>query len=487
MPCTTVLVGRKASNDGSTMIARTDDGHFDVKKLIVVNPKDQPKKYRSKISHAEIELPENPMRYTSCPSVDDRDGIWAATGINEANVGMTATETITSNPRVLAADPLVEYRKAKTRREKDVPGGIGEEDIVVLVLPYIRTAREGVKRLAALLEKYGTYESNGIAFNDEHEVWWLETIGGHHWMARRVPEDAVVINPNQFGMDGFDLEDAFGKQEAHLCSADLKEFIRENRLDLNQDGKFNPRDIFGSRRDMDHIYNTPRAWFMGRYLTPESHRWDGPDAEFTPESDNIPWCLKPDRKVSAEDVKYLLSGHYQGTPYDPYSGRDTGKRGMYRSIGINRTGVTSICQIRPDVPEAIKGIEWICFGSTTFGAALPLYTNVRSMPEYVSRVTLNTSTENLYWSSRLSGALADPWYALTVQNIERYEETVAVRGRQLIREYDRKMAEKGDFSLAEEANEKLCSMARKETTAVLNKVLLTASEKMKNGFNLADN
>ena len=191
--------------------------------------------------------------------------------------------------------------------------------------------------------------------------------------------------------------------------------------------------------------------------------------------------------MSAEDVKYLLSGHYQGTPYDPYSGRDTGKRGMYRSIGINRTGVTSICQIRPDVPEAIKGIEWICFGSTTFGAALPLYTNVRSMPEYVSRVTLNTSTENLYWSSRLIGALADPWYALTVQNIERYEETVAVRGRQLIREYDRKMAEKGDFSLAEEANEKLCSMAKKETTAVLNKVLLTASEKMKNGFNLADN
>ena len=173
MSCTTVLVGRKASNDGSTMIARTDDGHFDVKKLIVVNPKDQPKKYVSKISHAEISLPDNPMRYTSCPSVDPKDGIWAATGINEANVGMTATETITSNPRVLAADPLVEYQKAKTRREKDVPGGIGEEDIVVLVLPYIRTAREGVLRLAELLEQYGTYESNGIAFNDVNEVWWI--------------------------------------------------------------------------------------------------------------------------------------------------------------------------------------------------------------------------------------------------------------------------------------------------------------------------
>lgn len=486
MPCTTVLVGRKASNDGSTMIARTDDGHFDVKKLIVVNPKDQPKKYRSKISHVEIALPENPLRYTSCPSVDPKDGIWAATGINEANVGMTATETITSNPRVLAADPLVEFKKAKNRREKDVPGGIGEEDIVVLVLPYIRTAREGVLRLAQLLEQYGTYECNGIAFNDVNEVWWMETIGGHHWMARRIPEDTVVINPNQFGMDGFDLKDAFGKQEANLCSKDLKEFIRDNRLDLNQDGKFNPRDIFGSRRDMDHIYNTPRAWFMGRYLTPESHKWDGPDAEFTPESDNIPWCLKPDRKVAPEDVKYLLSGHYQGTPYDPYTGRDTGCRGMYRSIGINRTGVTSICQIRPDVPEGIRGIEWIVFGSTTFSAALPVYTNVTKIPDYLSKVTLDASTENYYWSSRLIGALADPCFAAAIQNIDRYEEAVMIRGRQLIREYDQKMTEKNDFSLTEEANEKLSDMARKETVKTLNKVLQIASEKMKNGFNLAD-
>ena len=125
MPCTTILVGSKASNDGSTMIARTDDGHFDVKKLIVVHPKDQPRKYKSVISHVEIALPDNPLRYTACPSVDRKDGIWAATGINEANVGMTATETITSNPRVLAADPLVTYKKAASRREKDIPGGIG--------------------------------------------------------------------------------------------------------------------------------------------------------------------------------------------------------------------------------------------------------------------------------------------------------------------------------------------------------------------------
>ena len=487
MPCTTVLVGKGASNDHSTMIARTDDGHFDVKKMIVVEPKKQKRLYKSVISHVEIPLPDNPLRYTACPSVDETKGIWAATGINEANVGMTATETITSNPRVLAADPLVEYRKAKSRREKDVPGGIGEEDLVVLVLPYIRSAREGVLRLASLLETYGTYESNGIAFNDEDEVWWLETIGGHHWMARRVPDDACVIAPNQFGMDAFDLEDAFGAQKAHLCSADLREFIADNHLDLNQNGAFNPRDIFGSRRDADHVYNTPRAWFMGRYLCPYSHRWEGENAEFGPESDNIPWALVPDRKVAVEDVKYLLSAYYQGTPYNPYSSQDSGKRGMYRSIGINRTGVTALCQIRGDAPPAVKGLEWICFGSTAFSALLPVYPNVDRLPDYLSKVSLDVSTENLYWSSRLIGALADPCFGSSIQNIERYQEAVAVRGRQLVREYDRRIGESGDASLAKEANDRLCAMAREETVKTLNKVLQTASEHMKNGYSRADN
>ncbi len=62
MPCTTILVGKKASNDLSTMIARTDDGHYDVKKLVVIEPKDQPKEYKSVISHVEVDLPEEPMR-----------------------------------------------------------------------------------------------------------------------------------------------------------------------------------------------------------------------------------------------------------------------------------------------------------------------------------------------------------------------------------------------------------------------------------------
>ena len=226
---------------------------------------------------------------------------------------------------------------------------------------------------------------------------------------------------------------------------------------------------------------------MGRYLTPFSHKWDGDDAEFNPQSDNIPWGLVPDRKVTAEDVAYMLSSHYQGTPYDPYSAQNTGKRGIYRSIGINRTGVTSICQIRNNVPDELKGVEWICFGSTAFGAFLPVYTNVEKMPKYLNDVTADVSTENYYWATRLIGALADDNYFTCIQMIERYQSTIATQGRQIIREYDAKFADSKDVKVLAEANEKLCEMAKKETTNTLNNVLRDASMHMKNGYNRADN
>ena len=119
MACTTILVGKAASYDGSTMIARNDDsgsGHFTAKKFTVIHPENLPKTYRSVLSHVEIPLPEGALRFTAMPNAVEGKGIWAASGVNAANVGMTATETITSNPRVLGADPLVEYQPAKSPR-----------------------------------------------------------------------------------------------------------------------------------------------------------------------------------------------------------------------------------------------------------------------------------------------------------------------------------------------------------------------------------
>lgn len=487
MPCTTILVGKKASNDGSTMIARNDDGFYDVKKLVTVAPSKQPRKYKCTISHLEIELPDNPLQYTSSPSVDTKYGIWAGAGINSVNVGMTATETITSNARVLGADPLVTYKKAKSRKEKDQIGGIGEEDLVVLVLPYIHSAREGVIRLGKLLEKYGTYESNGIAFNDENEIWWLETIGGHHWIARSVKDEEYVIMPNQFGLDRFDMDDAFGDKKENMCSSDLKEFIDKYHLDTNNDGKFNPRLVFGSHDDQDHVYNTPRAWYMARHFNPRTYKWEGDQPDYTPESDDIPWALVPERKITVEDVKYILSSYYQGTEYNPYSSNNSDKKGMYRSIGIARTAFMSINQIRSYVPEEIKGIEWICFGPNPFNAIIPVYTGASKMPKYLSSATLDVDSNTFYWVSRLIAALAESDYGANIQNIDRYQNGLAAKSHEILNKYDEKMIQTKNYTLREEANEEICKEAKELATDTLNKVLLTASMKMKCNYNRSDN
>ena len=383
MPCTTILVGKNASYDGSTMIARNDDspsGQYTPKKFVVVQPDEQPTLYKSVLSHVEVPLPERPMRYTAVPNAVEGEGIWAASGVNAANVAMTATETITSNPRVLGADPLVEYQPA----EGDAPevvGGLGEEDYVCLVLPYIHSAREGVQRLGSLLEQYGTYEMNGMAFQDSEEIWWLETIGGHHWIARRVPDDVYVVMPNQLGLDAFDLEDALGSQKEFMCSSDMREFIEKNHLDLSMDGKMNPRDMFGSHDDADHVYNTPRAWYMLRYFNPHTKVWDGDNADFTPYSDDLPWCMVPEKKITVEDVKYILSSHYQGTPYDPYASYgDSAMKGAFRAIGVNRNDFLSVIQMRPDFEKDNGTLQWLAFASNAFNVLVPFFADVDETP-----------------------------------------------------------------------------------------------------------
>ncbi len=480
MPCTTILVGKKASYDGSTMIARNDDsgsGSYTPKKMVIVHPCDQPSEYVSVLSHVRIPLPEDPMRYSCVPNALEGEGIWAAAGVNAANVGMTATETITSNPRVMGADPLVRYQPASSGREEQ-PGGIGEEDLVVLVLPYIHSAREGVVRLGSLLEQYGTYEMNGIAFQDVNEIWWLETIGGHHWIAKRVPDDEYVIMPNQQGIDEFDLQDALGERKDHMCSADMKEFIEKNHLDLSmEDDEFHARFAFGSHADSDHIYNTPRAWAIARYFNPYSYNWEGPDADYRPDADDLPWSLVPERKITVEDVKYALSNHYQGTPYDPYR---TGGQQTFRPIGVNRTDFLSLIQMRPYVDQSVQALQWVAFASNVFNVMAPFYANVEQMPVYLAGTDARVSTENFYWASRLIAALADAHYNKTSIHIERYQNAAAGRAHALIAEYDREPQLRG------QANEEIAAMIKEETDRALDNVLYEASNGMKNAFARSD-
>ena len=504
MACTTILVGKRASFDGSTIIARNEDsanGEFNPKRLVVVSPDEQPRHYRSVISHVELDLPDDPQRYTAAPNAILDNGIWGEAGVNECQVGMSATETLTTNERVLGADPLVELRPAKGEPgqdgyEPEQPGGIGEEDLVTLVLPYIRSAREGVLRLGKLLETHGTYEMNGIGFSDADEVWWLETVGGHHWIARRVPDDAYVTVPNQLGIDSFDLDDALGEGSEHLCSADLREWMAANHLDLTLDGDgshFNPREAFGSHSERDHIYNTCRAWYMQRFLNP-SQDWDGPDAAWRPESDDIPWAQVPERKVTIEDVKFVLSSHYEGTPYDPYGDRGTHEtRTRFRPIGINRQSHLACLQVRPYAPAGCRAVQWLALGSNAFNTMVPLYANVRDTPEYLRNASARVTTESHYWANRIIACMADAHYGDCINDVDAYQQRTMGFGHRVLRETDAAVAALGEKPAASEvsgileaANQRTADELKRETDELLGTVLYKSSLRMRNGFSLSD-
>ena len=467
--CTTILVGKDATIDGSTMIARSEDGGSTIipEAFIAVNPKEQPKHYKAVISGQEIDdedLLPNPLRYTSVPDASGKNGIWAAAGINDATVAMTATETITTNSRIQGIDPLVEE------------GGLGEEDFVTLTLPYIHSAREGVKRLGYLVEKYGTYEMNGSAFADHDEVWYIETIGGHHWAARRIPDDAYVAAPNRLNIDFFDFND----EENFMCSSDLLDIINEYHLNPDYQG-YNLRHIFGSSTIKDAHYNNPRAWYIHRYFDPE---WEG-----EPGDQDQPFITYAKKKISPEDIKFLESSHYQDTKYDVYSTTNTeAEKKLFRPIGINRNFETHILQIRNDVEEGIAGVQWLAFGPNTFNCFVPFYTNVTTTPASF-QTGPDFDLTKIFWLNKLNAQLGDTNYKVYSAVEQAFEEKTMAKLRQIENETDRAVKGLTGRDLQEkleEANQKMADLTYKQTAALTGEMVKDGHSLMKLKYDLLD-
>ena len=249
---------------------------------------------------------------------------------------------------------------------------------------------------------------------------------------------------------------------------------------------------------------------MQRRLNP-SEDWDSPAARYTPESEDIPWCRVPEDKVSLEDVDFLLSSHFEGTPYDPYGTTGTAElRHRYRPIGVNRTGHMVAIQVRPYVPAANRTVMWVSFGSGPFTAAAPFYANVNDTPAYLRDTTPEVSTGNLYWTNRLIAVVADAHWYETNRFIEGYAEGVRAFGHRLIERTDEQLLARSDAESTdtnawpldgghgdekdvqgvadalEAANDEMADYLREHTTKLLNDVLYTSSNLMHNSFAMSD-
>lgn len=459
--CTTILVGKHATIDGSTMIARNEDGGDEPnpQKFVVYPANTAGTVYESGANHVKIPLPENSFRYTATPDADDSFGVWTGAGINSQNVAMTATETSTTNTRVLAADPLVDV-------------GIGEADITTLVLPYIKSAREGVTRLGQLLKTYGTYESNGIAFSDQEEVWYFESIGGHHWAAIRIPDDAFVVAPNHFNIDYFDFN-----SEDTMSSADLEQFITDHHLNPDIDTTTpNLRHIFGSASDKDRVYNNPRAWYVHRLFAKDA-------TNEQPEDQDLPFIVYPKKKLSVDDVKFALSSHYQGTAFDPYEHEQASLK--YRPIGINRNQESHILQIRPNMPTDIAGVHWLGYGPNTFNAFVPFYVSVTTTPASFEKTTPTFDVSTSYWLTRVIAAIADKDFA-TYQDMQaRFEQQIVADNVNLQQQTDQAI-QAGQTVDLESVNQKMADNYMLAANTLLGKMTKLGTKKMQLRFSVDD-
>lgn len=445
--CTMLLAGRKATIDGSTIVCREEDygNAFDPQRFVFVSPADQPRHYASKGSAFKLDLPVPQYGYTSTPDADDSAGTFGAGGINTANVAMTATETITSNPRIRALDPY---------NYKD---GLGEEDFLTLVLPYISSARAGVQRLGQLLTRYGTYEANAIAFGDQREVWYFETLGGHHWAAVRVPDDQYVIAPNRLNIANFDFASA-----ETMYVPDLQQLIDDNQLNPDPVG-YNFRRIFGSASNQDRVYNNPRAWYVQQQL-------GGGCPDSQPGANDLPFACTPNHRLTIEDIKQVMSSHYQGTAYDPYHFAAK-EEAPFRSIALNRNLELHVLQLRNNVPEPLVGVHWLAFGPNTFNALVPFYANVNDTPAAYRDTSKQYTPREMYWLVHTLAAVGDQHYRQVQPLVEQCADDVLAATRAVQRQVDRECASHASAAQLTAANNRLAGIATAKLTELLGKLV----------------
>ncbi len=372
--CTSILVGRKMTDDGSMIVARSEDWDtLHAKNLEIFADTDEgPEKFEAKDSPFRCELPRKAFGYSAL-SPHHLHSHWGSAGFNTAGVGMSATETIFSNAKALQADPLVDT-------------GVAENSIYNIVLPYIGTAREGVARVGKLIEQHGAAEGFAIGFVDAQEVWYIENAGGHRWLACRIPDDKYFVTGNQSRFRAYDPQD----KDNYMASKDLIEFAIANGLYDPKDGAFDFHKAYARDEQLDTTYNYPRVWGLQAMLSPQIQN-DVTRNTFSVFAD-------ADHKLSLEDMRKAFRFHYNGTEHDPYL--HSNPKEKYRPVSIFRTTQTHILQVRPDLPKAIGRVNYMAMGMAVLGVFLPLYQGITSYPEAYTKGTNRSSNDSAYWKFR---------------------------------------------------------------------------------------
>ena len=218
--CTTIYAGANRTQEGTKFIARSEDYGSDMNKLWFVSesgaysgtyrgcPEYGPFTYE--LSHPSYRFTyfKNDNVYNGvCPECGEENAQHASYtefGTNEKGVSVSATETISGTDAVLAVDP---YRDAGWAQENGKPAGIEEGDIPTVLLSEAASAREALDLLLKIYDTYGCADGAGLFITDQQESWYIENCSGTQYVAIKLNDDLLFLEPNMAIIGSVDLDD----------------------------------------------------------------------------------------------------------------------------------------------------------------------------------------------------------------------------------------------------------------------------------------
>ncbi|MGN0066483.1 MAG: C69 family dipeptidase [Bacteroides sp.] len=329
----------------------------------------------------------------------------------------------------------------------DTTGVIDYGSLIYIALQRSRNARQAIKVMTDLVQEYGYY-SSGESFTiaDPNEVWIMEMIGkgpgvrGAVWVAVRVPDDCIAAHANQSRIHQFDMND----KENCLYSSDVISFAREKGYFSGVNKEFSFADAyapldFGARR-----FCEARVWSYYNLFTDRGQ-------EFLPyiqgtSNTPMPLFVKPNRKLSVQDVQRAMRDHYEGTPLDlsndfgagPYHAPyrlspltfkvDGEEYFNERPISTQQSGFVFVAQMRAELPDPVGGVLWFGTDDANMISFVPVYCCTNRVPECFTRVDgadyITFSWNSAFWIYNWVANMVYPRYDLMIGDLREVQQSL---------------------------------------------------------------
>ena len=413
--CTSFLVGKKASADGSVMITYAADSHNLYGELYHWPAAKWPKGSMLEIREWDSNKPLGKI-----PQVEETYNVVG--NMNEHQVAITES-TFGGRPELEDSTGIMDYGS-----------------LIYVALQRAKSAREAIHIMTSLVKEHGYY-SSGESFSiaDKNEAWIMEMIGkgvgnkGAVWVAIRIPDDCISAHANQSRIQQIPFDD----KENCMYSPDVVSFAREKGYFNGKDKDFSftkaycPYD-FSALRGCE-----ARVWaFMRKY----DKSLDAYLPFLKGESDKpMPLYVKADRKLTLQDVKNGMRDHYEGTefcmtndagmgPYKvPYRWRpmtfkvDGQEYVNERAIATQQTGFVLCAQLRNWLPDAIGGVLWFGVDDAATAVFTPMYGSIKETPECfrVGNGDMMTfSWNSAFWIHNWVANMAYSKYSFMIEDIK---------------------------------------------------------------------